>query len=78
MKEEKEEVKITERVEIKQEIHKESAVKTAKETSPEKESTVTTTDGRKEVFKMVAALVVFTLVAMLLLSFIPGVGNFKN
>ena len=78
MKEEKEEVKITERVEIKQEILKESAVKTAKETSPKEESTVTTTDGRKEVFKMVAALVVFTLVAMLLLSFIPGVGNFKN
>jgi len=77
VKEEKVEVKNTERIEIKQEKHEESVVREpeAKDTTPAGESTVTTTDGRREVFKMVAALVVFTLLVLVFFSLIPGVGE---
>ena len=77
MTEEKEEVKITERVEIKQEKHQESVVKetVSQETTLNGDSTVRTSDGRREVLKMVAALAVFTLVTLLLFSFIPSVGD---
>ena len=48
----------------------------AKKTSPQKKSAVTT-DAQREVFKTVAAFVV-ALVIILLLSFIPRVGDVKN
>ena len=79
--EEKQEVKITKRVEKKQEKqHQESVVKetSSQETTVKGGSTVRLSDTRKEVFKMVAALVVFTLVVLLLFSFIPGVGDSKK
>lgn len=77
MTEEKEEVKITERVEVKQEKHQESVVKetASQETTLKGDSTVRTSDGKREVLKLVAALAVFTLVALLLFTFIPGVGD---
>ena len=77
MTKEKEEVKITERVEIKQEKHQESVIKetASQETTLNGDSTVRTSDGRREVLKMVAALAVFTLVVLLLFTFIPGVGD---
>ncbi|KAM7438301.1 Chromobox protein 5 [Porites harrisoni] len=79
VKEEKENIKITKTVEVIQEKHKNSAGQglPAKKTSPQKRSTVTT-DAQREVFKIVAGLVVVTLVMILLLSFIPGVGDDKN
>lgn len=49
----------------------------AKKTSPQKKSAVTT-GAKREVFKTVAALVVVALAIILLLSFIPRVGDVKN
>lgn len=79
VKEERENTKITKTVEVIQEKHKNSVGKglPAKKDSPQKKSAVTT-DAQREVFKIVAGLVVVTLVMILLLSFIPGVGNDKN
>lgn len=79
VKEEKENTKITKTVEVIEEKHKNSAGQglPAKKTSPQKRSAVTT-DAQREVFKIVAGLVVVTLVMILLLSFIPGVGDDKN
>ena len=64
-------------MEIKQEKHQESVVKetVSQETTLNGDSTVRTSEGRGEVLKMVAALAVFTLVALLLFSFIPSVGD---
>lgn len=80
VKEEKENyTKITKTVEVIQEKHKNSVGQglPAKKTSPQKRSAVTT-DAQREVFKIVAGLVVVTLVMILLLSFIPGVGDDKD
>jgi len=78
VKEEKENTKITKTVEVIQEKHN-SVGKglPAKKTSPQKKPTVTT-DAQREVSKIVAGLVVVTLVMILLLSFFPGVGDDKN
>ena len=79
VKEEKENTKITKTVEVIQEKRKNSVGKglPAKKTSPQKKSAVTT-GAKREVFKTVAALVVVALVIILLLSFIPRVGDVKN
>ena len=48
--------------------------KTAQETILKEESVSKTVDGKRELFKIVSGLTLFTLAAMVFLSFIPGVG----
>ena len=49
--------------------------KTAQETILKEESvSCKTVDGKRELFKIVTGLTLFTLAAMVFLSFIPGVG----
>lgn len=48
--------------------------KTAQETILKEESVSKTVDGKRDLFKIVTGLTLFTLAAMVFLSFIPGVG----
>lgn len=48
--------------------------KAARETILKGESVSKTLDRKRESFKIVTALILFTLTAMVFLSFIPGVG----
>ena len=52
--------------------------KAAQETIMKEESVSKTVDGKRESFKIVTGLILFTLTAMVFLSFIPGVGNPKH
>ena len=45
---------------------------------PVNEAPTKTTKGGQEVFKLFAALVVFTFVVIVLLSFVPEVGDGKS
>lgn len=78
MKEEREELIISEKVTTKQEKLKESITNETPPTATtsKEDFSSRTIDGKQEVFKMVAALIIFTLVMLLLFSFIPGVGDF--
>ena len=78
-KEEKEQVVITTKVEtVKEETvkQKESVAKELPtQSSPVKEAPPPPTTGKQEVLKVFAALIVFLFFALLLLSFVRGVGD---